>query len=212
MSSPPTGHSKSPLRWLSAPLVTFNAVTLKAAARAIGPSGPPEGLDEHVLEELEAQLRAFPFWHRLGFRVGLVFLELGAPLGAWGLRPFSLLSRSKAGERFEAMMHSHAPGVRLFCHSLKVLVCLSVYGHPEVEARFGAPRRAWRASRVALHDALVMISEPKGYPAPPERSAHPQWLSEEAYLDEDAHLKLNLKLQASSIESAQADSSEEMNS
>ena len=113
-------------------------------------------------------------------------------------------------------MHSHAPGVRLFCHSLKVLVCLSVYGHHEVEARFGAPRRAWRASRVALHDALVAISEPRGYPATPERSANPQWLSEEAYLDEDAHLKLTLKPQApplkSERESERADqSSEEVN-
>ena len=137
-------HERS---WWRRPLSALNALTLSAAARAIGPSErlAPPGLDEHVLREIEAQLAAFPRWHRLGFRAGLLFLELGAPLGAWGVLPFSTLSRARAGARFERMMHSSLPPVRLFCHSLKMLVCLSAYGHPEVEERFGFPRRAWRA-------------------------------------------------------------------
>ena len=63
--------------WWRRPLSALNAVTLRAAARAIGPSErlAPPGLDEHVLREIEAQLAAFPRWHRLGFRVGLMFLE-----------------------------------------------------------------------------------------------------------------------------------------
>lgn len=174
--------------WLLRPLCALNAMTLRSAARAIGPSDKlaPVGLDEHVVRELELQLGAFPRWHRLGFRVGLVFLELGAALGGWGVLPFSALSRARAGARLELMMHSALPPVRLFCHSLKMLICLSAYGHPEVEARLGFPRRRWREGRVKLHDQLVAISEARGWPATPARSADQSVIEEADYLQEDA--------------------------
>jgi len=174
--------------WYRAPITALNRVTLRSAAIAIGPSdelAPPK-LEEHVARELELQILAFPLWHRVGFRIGLVFLELGAALGAWGVLPFSWLSRAQAGARFEAMMHSALPPVRLFCHSLKMLVCLSAYGHPEVEERLGFPRRRWRESRVALHDKLVTISDARGRAPVPARSADVRWISEQAYLSDDA--------------------------
>jgi len=179
---------RSVMELLSSPIKWLNAMTLRSAARAIGPSEAQE-LDGHVCAELEAQLSRFPVWHRVGFRLGLLFLELGAPLGAWGLTPFSLLSRERAGRRFERLMHSALPPVRLFSHSLKMLVCLSVYGHPEVEARFGAPRRAWRESRVALRDALVSISDPQRAPSPARLSDQVK-LAEADYLSFDAHQRI----------------------
>lgn len=171
------------------PIYLLNRMTIKAAARAIGPQEKENilHLDDYVFKELEAQLAAFPHWHRIGFRLGLLFLEFGAILGAWGVRPFSLLNRIQAGLRFQNMLHSRFPPIRLFCHSLKMLVCLSAYGHPEIEAQFGFPRREWRQNRVLLHDHLVQISEAQGYPSVPLRSADPQSLSEQDYLKDDAH-------------------------
>ena len=174
--------------WYQAPIVALNRVTLRTAALAIGPSDAlaPAQLEEHVVRELELQLLAFPLWHRVGFRLGLVFLELGAVLGAWGVLPFSCLGRAQAGARFERMMHSTISPVRLFCHSLKMLICLSAYGHPEVEERLGFPRRRWRESRVALHDKLVTISDARGRAPVPAHSADVRWISESEYLYEDA--------------------------
>ena len=173
------------------PLLMFQRRTLRAAARAIGPRPPlaPLGLDEHVCADIERQLKAFPTWYRVGFRLGLMFLELGGPLGGWGLLPFSLLSRERAGERVMALLHSRLAPVRLFAQGLKVLVCLSAYGHEEVEASLGAPRRAWRRDRAELRDALISLSEPRRAQeaqgealSPPEPLADPAWLEEGRYL------------------------------
>ena len=165
----------------------FTARTLRAAAKAISPSEPkiPQ-LDQYVIEQIEQQLKVFSFWHRFGFLLGLTFLEWGGPIGAWGVLPFSLLSREKATQRLEAMMHSRLSGVRLFAHGLKVLVCLSVYGHAEVEAHFGFNRRHWRKNRLAFRDALVSYSDQRPTPPTPTSLAESQWISTEEYLAWDA--------------------------
>ena len=104
-------------------------------------------------------MRQFPRLHRFGFCLGLYFIELGAFVGGWGLVPFSLLKRKRATKRLYRMLHSRLTPVRLLVNGLRVLVCLSAYGHTEVERWFGFERRAWRKQRVATRQALIAHSK-----------------------------------------------------
>ena len=138
----------------------LNRITLMSISRAIAPIEIGiEALDTYVLEQIEAQVRQFPRFHRLGFCLGLYFIELGAFVGGWGLVPFSLLSRKRATKRLYRMLHSRITPVRLLINGLRVLVCLSAYGHTEVERWFGFERRAWRKQRIATRKALIARSD-----------------------------------------------------
>ena len=164
----------------------LNARTLRFATRAIAPIEPHiEHLDTIVLQSIELQLRCFPFWHRFGFLCGLHFLELGGPLGGWGVTPFSLLSRARAQRRFQSLMASRFAPVRLFCHGLKVLVCLSVYGHSDVESHYGFPRRAWRKNRARFRETLLAQSRPST-PKTPTALLETEWIEESSYLSWEA--------------------------
>ena len=133
-----------------------NRLTLLSISRAIAPIEiGVEALDIHVLEQIEAQVRQFPRLHRLGFCLGLYFIEFGAFLGGWGLLPFSMLKRKRATKRLYRLLHSRITPVRLLVNGLRVLVCLSAYGHTEVERWFGFERRAWRKQRIATRQALL---------------------------------------------------------
>ena len=133
-----------------------NRLTLMSISRAIAPIEIGVGaLDVHVLEQIETQVRQFPRLHRFGFCLGLYFIEFGACLGGWGLLPFSLLKRKRATKRLYRLLHSRITPVRLLVNGLRVLVCLSAYGHTEVERWFGFERRAWRTQRIATRQALL---------------------------------------------------------
>jgi hypothetical protein len=174
----------------------LSARTLRAAVRAVGPRPPlaPIGIEEHALADIERQMRRFPLWHRLGIVAGLAFIEWGGPIGGWGLSPFSLLSPSAAAARYEALMHSAFPPARLLTHSLKALICLSVYGHARVEEGLGFERRRWRRQRLATREALTAhlsaraLTAPE--PPPPAALTPADLISGAAYLAWDAHERL----------------------
>ena len=167
----------------------LSARTLRAAVRAVGPSAPlaPTGVEEHALADIERQLRRFPLWHRLGLIAGLAFLEWGGPLGAWGLTPFSLLRPARAAERYEALMHSSFPPARLLTHSLKALICLSVYGHARVEEGLGFERRRWRRQRLATRELLAAEAARRPRPPTPAQLTPLEILSGAAYISWEAH-------------------------
>ena len=146
----------------------LNRRTLLAVSRAIGPiEVGVEALDIYVLEQIESQVRQFPRLHRLGFCLGLYFIELGGFIGGWGLLPFSLLKRDRATKRLYRLLHSRLTPIRLLANGLRVLVCLSAYGHTEVERWFGFERRAWRKQRIATRQVLMdRISPQKIAPVP----------------------------------------------
>ena len=133
--------------------------TLRSVVRAIGPLEIGiEDLEENVIDQLEAQLRRFPRLHRFGFLIGLTFLEWGAPLGLWGLRPFSLLSREAATQRLYRLLKSRFKPISHLVNGLRVLVCLSAYGRTDVEQWFGFERRRWRTQRVQTRAQLLRVS------------------------------------------------------
>ena len=133
--------------------------TLRSVVRAIGPIEIGiEGLDESVVDQLEVQLRRFPRIHRLGFVLGLSFLEWGGPLGVWGLKPFSMLSRDQATGRLYLLLKSRFKPVSHLVNGLRILVCLSVYGRTDVEQWFGFERRRWRDQRIQLRARLLDVN------------------------------------------------------
>jgi hypothetical protein len=134
----------------------LNRRTLLSVSRAIGPVEIGiEALDDFVVKQIESQIRCFPRLHRVGFCVGLVFIELGGWIGGWGIVPFSWLKRDRATRRLYRLLHSRFTPVRLLANGLRVLVCLSAYGHSEVEQWYGFERRAWRDQRLKTRDALL---------------------------------------------------------
>ena len=133
----------------------FLKKTVLACSQAIGPRDLKiEGLDEHVLQTLEHQLKFFPFWHRFGFLLGLSFLEWGMCLGGWGLIPLRFLPVERAQERLLVLGHTQIHPLRFFIHGLKVLICLASYTHPKVETHFGFDRQKWRENRRLFRDQL----------------------------------------------------------
>ena len=130
--------------------------TLLSMSRAIAPIEiGVKHLDEEVVHHIEHQLRRFPVLHRVGFIMGLFFVEWAAPLGGWGVTPLSLLSRERATRRLYKLLHSRFTPVRLFVNGARVLICLAAYGDPRVEAYFGFHRRAWRSQRIKTRRALL---------------------------------------------------------
>ena len=176
----------------------LSARTLRATVRAVGPRPPlaPAGIEEHALADIERQLRRFPLWHRVGIIAGLAFIEWGGPLGAWGLVPFSLLSAEGAAARYEALMHSAFPPARLLTHSLKALICLSVYGHARVEEGLGFERRRWRRQRLATREALTAHISARALtgaePPTPAALTPADLISGAAYLAWEAHERIAL--------------------
>ncbi len=134
----------------------FSRRTLSAVVRAIAPIEiGVQGLDVYVVNQIESQVRCFPRLHRLGFLIGLSFLEWGPWAGGWGFLPFSLLKRDKATQRLYKLLESRFTPVSLLVNGLRVLVCLSAYGHSEVEQWFGFERRRWRAQRIKTRQRLI---------------------------------------------------------
>ena len=130
--------------------------TLLSMSRAIAPIEiGVKHLDEEIVNHIECQLRRFPSAHRLGFLMGLQFIEWAAPLGGWGLVPLSFLSRERATQRLYKLLHSHFTPVRLFMNGARVLICLSAYGNAQVEEHFGFKRRQWRSQRIKTRQALL---------------------------------------------------------
>ena len=125
-----------------------------------------------ITDQLEIQLRAFTPYHRWGIVIGLLFIEVGGIIGAWGLLPFSTLSRKAAIHRFEKLSRSRIPPVRLLCHALKVLICLAVYSHPKIERQFASPRRQWIQNRRLFRNELLTINSTP--PLPEARTSDKQ--------------------------------------
>ena len=190
----------------------FSRRTLLTVIRGIAPMELGiKHLEHYVLTHIEQQIRYFPFWHRVGLVIGLQFLEWGAILGGWGLIPLSWISTTDVSHRLHHMAHSKWPPIRLLIQGLKVLICLSAYGHPHVEKALGFTRRTWREKRILvqknlLQQTLSQVSSVKesqqdpsqqdpsqqvavlqlDYPTPPQALAHSDWLSADQYLDDDA--------------------------
>lgn len=138
----------------------LNRRTLLSISHAIAPSEIGiDTLDDHVVKQIESQVRCFPTFHRLGFCLGLVFIEWGGWLGGWGLIPFSWLPRERATRRLYRLLHSRFTPARLLANGLRVLVCLSAYGHSEVEQWFGFERRAWRDQRIKTRNRLLKTEQ-----------------------------------------------------
>ena len=136
----------------------FTRRTLRSVVRAIGPVEIGiENFEESVIDQLEAQLRRFPSLHRFGLVLGLAFVEWCAPLGAWGILPFSLLSRDQATKRLYLLLESRFKPVSHLVNGLRVLVCLSAYGRTDVEQWFGFERRRWRAQRIRTRARLLSV-------------------------------------------------------
>ena len=127
-----------------------------------------------ITDQLEIQLRAFTPYHRWGIVFGLLFIEVGGIIGAWGFLPFSILSRKAAIYRFEKLSHSRLPPVRLLCHALKVLICLAVYSHPTIERQFASPRRQWIKNRRAFRKELLDIHNNPPLPKARNSDKHAQ--------------------------------------
>ena len=130
--------------------------TLLSMSRAIAPVELDiKNLDEDIVNHIEHQLRRFPSAHRFGFLLGLHFVEWAAPLGGWGVIPLSFLSREQATRRLYKLLQSNFTPVRLFLNGARALICLSAYGHAQVEEYFGVDRRQWRSQRVKTRRALL---------------------------------------------------------
>lgn len=130
--------------------------TLLSITRAIAPVEiGVEALDQHVVSHIEQQIRCFPSLHRFGFILGLTFIEWGGIIGLWGLVPFSFLSREQATKRLYQLLHSRFTPARHLSNGIRVLVCLSAYGHAEVEQWFGFERRQWRKQRIQTRKLLL---------------------------------------------------------
>ena len=162
---------------------------LVAVSHAMGPRWPgmPSDLAEESAKRLAVQLSLFPPLQRFGFQLGLLFLEWGAPLGAWGVRPLSQLSPEAAERRLQRMLHSRFPPVRLLLTGCKILISLHSYSDPRVEAALGFRRTEWRRTRLELRNELLKASTSESPPLPNALTdVLPEAPPEEHYLDWDA--------------------------
>jgi hypothetical protein len=167
----------------------FLKKTVLACIQAIGPRDLNiKGLDHHVLQTLEHQLKCFPFWHRVGFLLGLSFLEWGMILGGWGFIPLRFLSPDQAQNRIMILSKSTLHPLRFFIHGLKVLICLAAYTHPKVEEHFGFERRRWRANRIQFHDQLEWSTYPQNHVHLPSYPPTPTALASKEVIDPDQYL------------------------
>ncbi|MEE2644962.1 MAG: hypothetical protein VYD19_08520 [Myxococcota bacterium] len=165
---------------------------LIALSRAIGPrwEGAPPHLAVESAERVAVQLSAFPPIQRFAFQIGLLFLEWGAPIGGWGLRPLSWLSAEEAERRLERMAASRLAPIRLLLMGCKVLVSLHSYSDPRVEARLGFQRQRWRTGRLAFRNQLLVEGDRNSEPEPaqpePLLDALPHRIGPMDYLSWDA--------------------------
>jgi hypothetical protein len=189
----------------------FSRRTLRAVIHGIAPMDlGVKHLDFYVLTQIEQQIRYFPFWHRFGFILGLQFLEWGALLGGWGFMPLSLLTRQQVTLRLEGMIHSRWPPIRLLIQGLKILICLSAYGHKQVELKIGFNRRSWRDQRIRVQHTLLSHSQNRMQDSKTD-STHTGWptptalveshiLSEDHYLHDEALSLLHANIKKNMVE------------
>lgn len=141
---------------------------LVALIEAIGPQDPVAAASAgRVADRIANLIGHFPGRLRRGIVIGIWFLEWGAPLMGWGLRPLSALSPEARARRLKKILRSRLRPVRLLFNSIKVMICLGVYSEPSVEALMGVDRRSWRAARRAFRDRLLAAQAEADWPPTP---------------------------------------------
>lgn len=140
----------------------------RAIVDAMVPRWPefPHDLTEPVLASLEAMIQAYPPALQAGFTAALFGLEYLSPAAGGGLRPLSRCDRATRLARLEALADHRLPQVRQGVLLFKILISMSAYSRPEVEAFLGYRRREWRDARRKFRDALV-AEDPAQLPATP---------------------------------------------
>lgn len=112
-------------------------------ARVLVPAEEIErfGLEEHIVDYLELQLRAFPAGFRLGMVAGLTTLEASAVLrfGA----PFSRLAPPQAAAWVASWWSSPISPFRALVRALKSLIALAFYDTPAMRERLSYHPDAW---------------------------------------------------------------------
>lgn len=126
----------------------------------------PHDLTEPVLASLEDMVRAYPPGLQAGFTAALLGLEFLSPLMGGGLRPLSRCDRKTVRARLEALADHRLPQVRQGVLLFKILISMSAYSRPEVEAFLGYRRREWRDARIRFRMALL-ANDPVDLPATP---------------------------------------------
>lgn len=153
----------------------------RAIVDAMVPRWPefPHDLTEPVLASLEAMVQAYPPALQAGFTAALFGLEFLSPIMGGGLRPLSRCDRQTAHARLEKLADHKLPQVRQGVLLFKILISMSAYSRPEVEAFLGYRRREWRDARRKFRDSLV-AGDPLDLPATP--AALGAFVSPEDYL------------------------------
>lgn len=140
----------------------------RAIVDAMVPRWPefPHDLTEPVLDSLESMVQAYPPGIQAGFSAALFALEYLSPAMGGGLRPLSRCDRATALARLEKLADHKVPQVRQGVLLFKILISMSAYSRPEVEAFLGYRRREWRDARRKFRDSLV-AADPTQLPATP---------------------------------------------
>lgn len=123
-------------------------------------------LVEPVLARVEEMARAYPVGLQAGMMAALYALEFLSPLAGGGLAPLSRCDRATVTQRLERMADHRLPQVRQGVLLFKILISMSAYSQPEVEAFLGYRRREWRDARKAFRERLLQ-ADPATLPATP---------------------------------------------
>ena len=120
--------------------------TLAQVARVTCPPDLDElDLVEHVLDEAELQLRAFPAVFRVAMVAGIATLEVSS-IVRYG-RPFSRLSRPQAERWFHSFWASPMGPFRQLAKALKALFALGFYQAPAIRSRIEYHPDRWIAEK-----------------------------------------------------------------
>lgn len=147
------------------PTYRFSGPTRRAIRALVeGVAPEPEGpahteewrqMVTSVTDRCERLVGFFPWHLRRGLVLGVWFLQWGAPIMGWGIRPLTMLPPEARHRRLEQMVGSRLRPIRLLFTSLRVMTSLGVYSEPSVEARMGVDRRGWRRARQAFRARLL---------------------------------------------------------
>jgi hypothetical protein len=150
----------APFGRLPAPVANSITVTL---GRIVSVLRPYEGIyDVDVSDRtLATMLRFVPHMAgpvRVGFPLGLLLIEFGAPLFGFGLTRFRSMKRARAISYLERIGRGAEP-FRMLFDGLRVLVLLSFYQQPEIMAALDV---SWapRAEELIARRAKLMNMEP----------------------------------------------------
>lgn len=123
-------------------------------------------LVDPVLDSVEEMVRAYPPALQAGLIAALYALEVLSPLAGGGLKPLSRCDRATVTHRLEAFADHRLPQVRQGVLLFKILISMSAYSRPEVEAFLGYRRREWRDARKRFRASLLQ-QDPGVLPATP---------------------------------------------